>query len=136
VHVAVDVDAGLVQGGAGLGIVDRQGHDGPALVAFADFLESGQGRIGLGQGGHGGVDLVQRIVMIEAQGHADFIFLGRQGEGQEAQDKGQTDDLFHFAPPRETERASRQAVWVSAFTSTVTGLSDWTIQVAVWTARP
>ena len=129
VHVAVDVEGRLVEGGAGLGIVDGHGHERPAFLALADRLERRQLGIGLGEGPERFVDLVERVVLVEPQRDRHLGFLRRQGRSEEQDQQRGTGELFHLAPPRSTVRESPQAFWVSALISSLTGFAARTIQV-------
>lgn len=132
VHVTVDVHPGLVQGCARLGIVDGQGHDGPALFALANRLERRELRIGFVERPEGLVDLVQRVILVEPQGDRDFRLLRRESPRGEHDQKGETGELLHFAPPRSSVRESPQAICVSALTSSLMGFAARTIQVTGW----
>ncbi len=109
VHVAVDVEGRLVEGGAGLGVVHGHGHEGPAFLAFPHGLERRQLGIGLGEGPQRFVNLIEGVVLVEPQRDRHLGFLRRQGRREEQDEQHGTGELFHLAPPRSTVRESPQA---------------------------
>ena len=134
VDVAVHVNAGLREGGAGLGVVDGHDHDRPSLVALAGLLEGGEGRVGLGEQAEGFVNLVEGVVVVEAEGKrreggrasrtgargslsGGLGRLGLRGgqrrscrkrHHREQHHQAEHGELSHFTPPRSIVRASRR----------------------------
>ena len=123
VYIAVDIDPGFVQGSAGLRIINGHDVQRSPLFAFPGDFERRELRKGAVQGLQGIINLVERIVMIEAQRNGDLRLVLGMRKRECRQQKSESDEFLHFAPPRSTVRESRQAVCVSALISILMGFS-------------